>query len=431
MSATKSIHPDEKFTGDQLGAKMAKGGLAIGLVLLVIASFIAFNAEDHYRRFQFGYLTAWAFVYTNAAGALFMVLIHHLTRARWDSVLLRIAENIAMTFPLVGVLGLGFILPMLTKNNELYFWDWASGYLKEHPDAHHAVSHHLQGKLGWLDPVFFAARFVLYMAIYSGIAMYFSKKSRQQDLTGDPKLSDQMRIASGPGMLLFSLTTVFVGFDVLMSLSPEWYSTIFPVNLFGGAMVSIYAFMGLFTRVLQKSGKLTRSVTVEHYHDVGKLLFGFIFFWAYTAFSQFMLIWYANIPEEVVWYKVRMYGDWQYLSIVILVGWAIAYVALMSRWSKRVLPVFMVLCVWALVHHYLDLYWNVMPNITWAQHDGHMTGPLSGPIAAHAYHFAITDVLLLFGMLALFIGAIGRQMKGNLLPVKDPHLGASLAFENY
>jgi ABC-type proline/glycine betaine transport system permease subunit len=430
MSATKGIHPDEKYKAGTLGSSMAKIGFGVGLVVLVIASILGYTAEDHYRRFQYGYLTAWAFVYTIAAGALFFVLIHHLTRARWSSVLMRVAENISLTFPAVALLGLGFLLPMLTKNDELYFWDWATTQMKT-PEGHEVVSHHLQGKLGWLSPLFFTARFFVYMAIYSAMAIYFSRTSRKQDETGDPKLSDQMRVVSGPGMLIFALTTVMVGFDVLMSLAPEWYSTIYSVNLFGGAMVAFYAFLGLLSRAIQKSGRLTHSVTVEHYHDVGKLTFGFIFFWAYTAFSQFMLIWYGNIPEEVVFYKYRMYGDWQVFSIVLLVAWAIAYVALMSRWTKRILPVFMVMCVFALLHHYLDLYWNVMPNMTWGSIEGHITGPLSGELSQHPYEFAITDVLLLVGMLAMFIGAVGRQMKGNLLPVKDPHLASSLAFENY
>ena len=431
MSATKTIHPDEKYKAGTLGSSMAKIGFGLGLVALVAAAIFGYLAEDHYRRFQFGYLTAWAFVFTIAVGALFFVLIHHLTRARWSTVLRRVAENVSLTFPLIGVLGLGFILPMLTKNDELYFWDWATTMVKAHPDDPHVVSHHLHGKLGWMSPVFFAVRFVVYMAIYSGIAIYFAKKSRQQDDSGDVRLSEQMRIASGPGMLIFSLVTVMAGFDILMSLSPEWYSTIYSVNMFGGAMVGAYAFLGLLSRAIQKSGKLTHSVTVEHYQDIGKMLFGFIFFWAYTAFSQFMLIWYANIPEEVVFYKYRMYGDWMYLSIGLCIVWAIAYVALMSRWTKRILPIFMVLCVWSLVHHYIDMYWNVMPNMTWYGGHDHMVGPLAGPIAAHQYEFAITDLLLLIGMVALFVGAVGRQMKGNLLPVKDPHLGASLAFENY
>ena len=427
MSATKTLHPDEKYKAGNLGSNLSKL-LVVGVVILIIGAVIAFfnKDDDNYRRFQFGFLTAWTFVWTIAVGCLFFVLIHHLARARWSTVLRRIAENVSLTFPVLGVVGfLGFVLPMLLGNNELYFW----AYFDDHPDPH---NHHMMVKKGWLTPEFFAIRFVVYMAIYTAIATYFAKKSREQDESGDPKISEKLRIASGPGMLIFALTTVFAGFDIVMSLMPEWFSTIYSVNIFGGAMIGTYAFLGLFSRAIQKSGRLTRSVTVEHYHDLGKLLFGFTFFWAYTAFSQFMLIWYANIPEEVTFYRYRMDGDWMYLSIaVILCAWAIPYVLLLSRWTKRILPIFMALCAWQLFFHYIDLYWNIMPNMTWWAHDGHVVGPLHGPIAAHQYTFAINDLILLVGMFALFLGAVGRQMKGNLVPVKDPQLGASLAFENF
>jgi hypothetical protein len=426
MSATKTLHPDEKYQAGSLGSKMTVFGLGAGVFLVVGAILLALATGDPgFRRFQFGYLTAWIFIYTLATGSLFFVIIHHLTRARWSVTTRRLAENVSRAFPLVGLLGLGFVVPMLAGNNNLYFWS----YFQDHPDPH---NHHLMGKASWLNDGFFAARFVVYMMVYSGLAYYFANKSRQQDETGDPKLSERMRIAAGPGMLIFALVTVFTGFDVMMSLMPEWYSTIYSVNLFGGAMVGTYAFLAILARAIQKTGRLTRSITVEHYHDLGKLLFGFIFFWAYTAFSQFMLIWYANLPEEVVFYRYRMNGDWMYLSIIVLLCcWAIPYVLLLSRWTKRVLPVFMALCVWSLFFHYIDLYWNVMPNLHWHFADGHAVGPLHGPIADHAYQFAFTDVLLLAGLFALFLGAVGRHMKGNLVPVKDPHLGMSLSFENY
>lgn len=428
MSLTKALHPDEKVKAGTLGSTLAKVGFAGGIIALVVAYLLGHGAGDHLRRFQYGYLTAWLFVWSIACGSLFFVLIHHLARARWGTVLRRIAENVALTFPVLTVLGLGFLLPMHMGNHELYYWSWFGAQ----PHEIQELNHHLHGKLGWLNPGFFTIRFLLYMAIYSGMAIAFSRASRQQDETGDPKLSEKMRVWSGPGMLVFSLTTVFLGFDVAMSLQPEWYSTIYSVNLFGGAMVATYAFLGLFARATQKSGRLVHSITVEHYHDVGKYLFGFTFFWIYTAFSQFLLIWYANIPEETQFYKYRMFTDWQYLSIALLIGaFAIPYVALLSRWTKRILPIFMVLCVWQLVFHYLDLFWNVMPNVNWGMDHGMVTGPLSGPLDKHTFSIEVTDILTLVAMVLLFLGAVGRKMKGNLLPVKDPNLGSSLAFENY
>jgi hypothetical protein len=432
MSLTKSLSPDEKIKAGTLGTSMTRLGLPIGVVLLVLSIILGYLEHDHFKRFQYGALTAWMLIFTLCLGSLFFVMIHHLAKAKWSTVLLRVAENVSTAFPLVAVLGLVFLLPMLVlDNHQLYCWDYWHHMPKDMADDE--SFRRLHEKASWLSSGAFVLRYAVYMAIYSGLALWFARTSRKQDETGDPRLNDKMRVVSGPMMLLFGMTTVFAGFDLEMSLSPEWYSTIFSVNMFGGAMVGTYAFLALLTRSIQKSGKLQKAVTVEHYHDLGKLLFGFNFFWAYTAFSPLLLIWYSNIPEEVVWYRYRWAGtDWQYFTIAImLLHWLIPYVLLMSRWTKRILPVFMVICVEQLFFHYVDLYWNVMPNMVWGDNDGLSTGPLTGPLSAHDYHFAASDLLSLIAFFALFLAAVGSRMKGNLVPVKNPTLGASLAFENY
>jgi hypothetical protein len=423
----------DNYEAGTFGSRLVKAGGAAGVGFLLASILVAaLGPNDHFKRFQYGFLSAWMLIFTIALGALFFMLIHHATRARWDTVLLRTVENIATTFPIVAGIGAIFILlPMWAGNHNLYFWDYWQNLPPEL--KHDEVYHHLAKKSPWLNVGFFSIRYVVYMLIYSGVAFWFSSQSRKQDSSGDPKINDKLRIAAGPLLVLVGMTTVFAGFDFEMSLSPEWYSTIFSVNMFGGAMVGFLAFLAILLRVMQKSGRLTKSVTTEHYHDIGKLLFGFNFFWAYTAFSPFMLIWYANIPEEVVWYRYRWEGtDWQYLSIaVILFTWLIPYVLLLSRWTKRIMPVFMLVCAEQLLFHFVDLYWNVMPNITWGEHDGIVTGPLTGPLAAHTYDVVITDWLSLIGVFALFVAAVGSRMKGNLVAVKNPTLGASLAFENY
>ena len=207
----------------------------------------------------------------------------------------RIAEAITQAFPLIFVAGLGFILPLLFGYKDLYYW--------AHPDAHNPeINHTMLHKLGWLDPNFFALRYVIYGIAFSGIAQYFAKKSREQDESGDPQISEKLRIASGPAMVLFSLFTCAIAFDVLMSMAPKWYSTIYGVNFWASACIGAFAALGLMVLGIQRTGRLTRSVTQEHYHDIGKWMFAFTFFWAYTAFSQFMLQWYASNTRETVWY---------------------------------------------------------------------------------------------------------------------------------
>jgi hypothetical protein len=205
-------------------------------------------------------------------------------------------------------------------------------------------------------------------------------------------------------------------------------------------MIGCYAFLTLLSLGTQRSGRLTHSITTEHYHDLGKWVFAFVFFWAYTAFSQFMLIWYGNLPEETVWYKYRMFSDWQWVSIAVGIGqWAFPFLFLLSRWTKRILPSLVAFCVWVLVFHWLDLYWNIMPNITWetikhgegAAAVSHFVGPLAGdPVKLHI-GFSPVDITTWLGLIGIFVAGVGMSLKGNLVPTKDPQLPNSLGFENY
>jgi hypothetical protein len=278
-------------------------------------------------------------------------------------------------------------------------------------------------------------RYVVYGVLFSAMASYFTRKSREQDETGDPKISETLRIASGPAMIIYALITCFAAFDILMSMAPSWYSTIYGVNFWGSACVGGFAALGLLVLGIQRTGRLTHSVNAEHYHDIGKWMFAFTFFWAYTAFSQFMLQWYGNLPEETVWYKYRLFGEWQWVSIAMLVGfWAFPFVFLMSRWTKRIVPSLVFFAVWQLVFHWLDLYWNVMPSYDWlpAAHGGAqvVSGPLTGDTAYHHVGFNWLDITVWIGLVGVLLAGFGRNLQGNLIPVKDPTLGLSLAHEN-
>jgi hypothetical protein len=429
-NAEKTLHPDEKFKAGKLAGSFSKtgAGLAIGFGLLSLL--LGSQQGDHWKRFFFSYVTAWTFILSIAVGALFFVMLHHLVRSRWSAVLRRLAEVVTGTFPMIFVAGLGILIPLLAGYQDLYYW--------AHHDAHnHVINHHLISKLSWwLNPSYFAFRYVLYFAIFIAMARYFAAKSRLQDETGDPALSVTMRVVSAPLMIVFAFTTVFISFDIVMSLAPKWYSTIFGVNFFGGANIAFFSTLILLSLVIQRSGRLTRSITTEHYHDMGKWVFAWTFFWAYTAFSQFMLIWYANMPEETVFYKYRMFSEWRWVSIAVMVGhFAFPFVFLLSRWTKRILPSLTFFAVWQLVFHWVDLYWNVMPNYYWhpTSIDGQtvLSGPLMGDHSLNMVGFSPVDVTMWIAMIGLFLLGIGRSMTGNLIAVRDPHLPASLSFENY
>ncbi len=429
----KTLRPDEKIKAGKIGSTLSKAGLGIAILFLGLSIILAVMGspsgghESKFARFFHAYVIGWSYIFSIAVAMLWIVMLHHLVRGRWLTAVRRICEAMAGAFPIIFVAGLGFVLPLLFGYKDLYYW--------AHPDAHnHELNHHLLHKLGWLSPTFFTVRYIAYGIGFSFLAWYFQKKSREQDESGDPKISETLRIASAPAMILFSLLVSMAAFDILMSMAPKWYSTIYGVNFWGSACVGGFAALALIVLGVQRTGRLTHAINAEHYHDIGKWMFAFTFFWAYTAFSQFMLQWYGNMPEETHWYKYRMFGEWQWVSIAMVVGfWAFPFVFLLSRWTKRIVPSLVFFSVWQLVFHWLDLYWNVMPSYQWqvAFNDGVriVAGPLTGNTAFHRVGFSPVDVTVWIGLVGVFLFGLGRNLKGNLIPTKDPTLPASLAHE--
>ena len=427
---SRTLHPDEKVKAGKIGASLSKAGMAIAVLFLglsIVLTLVGSADVDSghtskWARFLHAYVIGWAYIFSICVGALWLVMLHHLVRGRWATVVRRVAEAMSCAFPIVFVAGLGFIIPLLGGYEDLYYW--------AHHDAHdHVINHHLLHKLGWLSPGLFALRYVIYGAVFIGLSRWFMKTSREQDESGDPQLSEKMRIVSAPAMIAYALATCMAAFDILMSIAPKWYSTIYGVNFWGSACVGGFAALALIVLGIQRTGRLTHSINTDHYHDIGKWMFAFTFFWAYTAFSQFMLQWYGNMPEETHWYKYRLFGEWQWVSIAMLVGfWAFPFVFLLSRWTKRIVPSLVFFAVWQLVFHWLDLYWNVMPAYDWHV-AGINEGPFMGNIAYHHVGFSAVDVTVWIGLVGVLLIGIGRNLKGNLIPVKDPTLGLSLAHE--
>lgn len=223
----------------------------------------------------------------------------------------------------------------------------------------------------WLSPMFFAIRMVLYFAIFSLIGWYFWSRSIKQDETGDPALTTRREWWAPLSVLSFALCVTFMSFDLLMSLDPAWYSTMFGVIFFANSFTAAIAGTILVCMFLQKKGYL-KTVHLEHYHDLGKLLFAFVFFWGYVSFSQFMLIWYASFPETAYWFEIHgmttvktapQYGSgWSYLSLLMLFGHLfVPFGFLLSRHVKRNLTALAGAAIWMLLMVYLDFYWYAMP----------------------------------------------------------------------
>jgi hypothetical protein len=428
MSAlVRTLPADEKIKAGKLGGNMMKAGAAVFVVFAIISIILGSMHGDNFKRFFYSLVTAWSWAIGVSIGMLWIILLHHLCRGRWITAVRRIAEAISQAFPILFVAGLGFMVPVALGYKDLYYWG--------HPDAHNALLNpHIQHKLGWLSPGFFFIRYIVYAVIFTGLANYFASVSRKQDETGDPALSTRMRVVSGPGMIIFSFATCLMAWDIQMSLAPKWYSTIYGVSFWASGNIAAFAVFALVVLWVQRSGRLIHAVTEEHYHDIGKWMFSFTFFWAYTCFSEFMLQWYGNMPEETVYWKYRMFGDWQWVSIAILVGyWAFPFVFLMSRWTKRIVPSLVFFAVWQIAFTWLQNFWRVMPQYDWEQsfHDNaHVVeGPLMGAISHHTVGLTAVDFTVWIAMIGVLMLGIGRSLKGNLIPTKDPTLGMSLAHE--
>ncbi len=402
---TAISNADERTRLDGWGDRAAALLSVVGLVALALAAIMGSLRGDRLSYFLHAYLTSYGFYLSISLGALFFVLVQHAARAGWSVAVRRIAEILAANIPMLAILFLPILIPMLLDNHSLYAWTDPRVV---------AESELLQHKHVYLDLPFFVARCVFYFAVWYWLTRYYLRCSVQQDTSGDAALTGRMERYSGPALLLYAGTVTFAAFDWFMSLEPKWFSTIYGVYFFSGAIVAGVAAIILAAVLLQSRGWLGRSITDEHYHDLGKLLFGFVIFWGYIAFSQYMLIWYANIPEETIYYRIRQTGGWAVVSLVLLfANLIIPFFGLMPRGMKRRKWALAFWAVWLLVFHWIDVYWLVVPS------------------AAASPTFGLIDACLIVGLGSLFLAGTVRVARNvSLVPQKDPRLAESLAFEN-
>jgi hypothetical protein len=393
------------FLGSRAGP-LALGAGVLGAAGLATAYGLGAVQGDGLRHFYFAYLVAYCFWLSIGLGSLFFILIHYLFRDTSAVVLRRLAETFAGTLPFMAVLLLPVVAPVLAGSHALYHW--LDPAVRE---ADHLLIH----KAPFLNLGFFIARIVAYFVIWSLLAWYFRSRSLKQDATGDHRLTRRMWILAAPAVVVLALTVTFFAIDMVMSLDAHWFSTIFGVYFFAGAMTGFFAALALVAVLLQRSGLLQGAITAEHYHDLGKLLFTFLFFWGYIAFSQYMLYWYGNIPEETEWFLRRQSGEWLGWSLLLLFGHLlIPFAILLSRYIKRRRRFLAPMAVWMLIAHWVDLYWLIMPEFS------HNRVPLS-----------FLDLAALLGVGGLFVAvAVQLARPYALAPLRDPHLADSLKFEN-
>lgn len=383
--------------GPTLLALMVAGGVAIIISLLAVG----FGDKETVKQLGFSWLYAYTYFFTIAIGGLFWVLVHHATDAAWSTVIRRQYENLANLLPVLAV----FFLPILFLAPHIY--KWMSVMPGEDPIW--------DDKQPYLQTWFFVVRTVVYFVVFILAAWLVRRYSVAQDTSGDPQCTIKLRRVTFASMPFFALALTFAAVDWLMTLDFHWFSTMWGVYIFAGSALASVSVMILVISALCNAGYLRNVVSVEHYHILGKLLLAFTIFWAYIGFSQYMLIWYANIPEETYYFYRRNVESWHTLNLILVAGhFFLPFLCLLARRSKKSPKFLCAIAAWILVMHWLDIYIIVMPIL-------HPEG-----FRPH-YLDLVTLVAIGAPLVLVFFRLLGRSA---LYPLRDPRLGESLRLTN-
>jgi hypothetical protein len=379
-----------------MAGPVSLGLAAVGLVGVAIAFL-----QNKQHAFA-SYLTSFSFFLAITLGSFFFMFVQYLSRSSWSVTVRRVSETISSNFWVLLVL----FVPLVFGLHDLFHWT--------HADVR-ATDAIIQKKAAYLNEPFFLARIAFAFAVWVFLGWYFFKHSTAQDRSKDPLITNRLGRWAAGAAVLFALTQTIWAIDWIMSLDPHWFSTMFGVYYFAGSVVAQYCVLILLVTWLRKNSGRTDLFRRDHYHDMGKLLFGHNVFWTYIGFSQFMLIWYANIPEETMFFHHRSEGSWKVISL--LLPWchfAIPFLYLMSWHVKRNIVAIGVGAVWLLVMCYIDIYWLIQPTF---HH--------------HGAHFGLGDagsLLLIGGVLFYFFQRKLAQV--NLIPAGDPRLPECLTYTN-
>lgn len=385
-------------TADQLIPELAQyqqrfllaGGA--GAVLSLVGWFM--NPAQFYR----SYLVAYMFVLGATNGCLALAMIHQLSGGAWGVVTRRIIGAASRVLPVLTLL----FLPIAFGMHDLYEWT--------HTEAV-AADGVLQHKSLYLNTPFFLARAALYFGVWNGVSFLLNKWSLEQDRGDDPAIAWRMQALSGAGLVLYGLTTTFASFDWMMSLDPHWFSTIYGVLIMGGQGLTAIATVVITLTWLSRREPLNTITVPQHFHDLANLMLAFVILWAYFSFSQYLIIYSANLPEEITWYTHRLHTSWRVIGVFLVVAhFAVPFLLLLSRSLKRQPEVLAKVAVGIIAVRLVDLFWLIAPQF-------------------HQEHLSISwlDIVLPLALGAIWIGCFLWQMRGRaILPIYDPQFAEAL-----
>jgi hypothetical protein len=366
-------------------------GIAGGLISVV-------GLWTNPAQFFQSYLVAYMFVLGVTLGCLALGMVHQLSGGAWGVVIRRPIGAASRVLPVLTVL----FLPLVFGMSHLYEWT--------HADVV-AADEALQHKQLYLNVPFFLIRAVFYFAVWNALSFFLNAWSLEQDRTGDPAIARRMQLLSAGGLLGYGLTVTFASFDWLMSLEPHWFSTIYGVLIIGGQGLAALAFLILASAWLSRRPPLQGIIVHSHFHDLGNLMLAFVMLWAYFAFSQYLIIWSGNLPEEIAWYLHRLQTGWRAVgALLVVLHFVVPFGLLLSRAIKRQPNLLVKVAYLILVLRLVDLYWLVAPEF---HRDGVVVSWL--------------DVVLPISLSAFWLGCFVWQLRGRaILPVHDPQFDEAL-----
>ena len=383
------------YTAPPRVASFQRIAMVVGVAGLALCA--AGFAADREHFFK-SYLLAYMFWIGIALGSLALSMVHHLSGGAWGVVIRRVLEAASRTLPFMALL----FLPIVFGMHELYIWTNADTV------AHDII---LQKKAPYLNVTFFLVRAALYFVLWSSLALLLSKWSLEQEREGEHGQSLRMQRLSGAGLVIYAVTILFMSVDWVMSLDPHWYSTMFGILFMGGQGLSALAFSIAVVVLLSRTEPMSRVIAPAHLHDLGKLMLAFVMLWAYFSFSQYLIIWSANLPEEIPWYLKRMGGGWQWVGLALIFGhFVLPFVLLLSSDIKKNGRTLIGVAVAVIVMRVVDLFWNIGPmhhdasfGVTWLD--------------------AVAPLALGGVWVALFLWQLQSR---SLLPMGEPYLAEAL-----
>ena len=373
----------------------------LGVIAFVALALCGAGAFIDPKQFSYSWLFAFAFFFTLCAGCFFWTIVHYAVDAEWTVVVRRQLENIAV---LIGVVAL-FFIPIFLLRHQLFDW----------MNIPPGTEENLDSKRAYLNLTFFVVRAVFFLGFFIIASQLLKRFSVRQDKDGNPKFTIWLRKVSFVSLPLFALCLTFGAYDWLLGLQYRWFSTMFGVYIFAGAAGASMSLLVLVISALRKAGYLQNVVTIQHYHIMGKWMFAFCVFWAYIGFGQYMLIWYANMPEETKYFLVRNTESWWYLSMLLVFGRFFGpFVILLLQSIKKNPNQLCYVAYWMLFMQLLDMYLVVLPAL-------HGTG----------IHLSLWDFVAFIAMGSTLAFAFLRIVgKTSLFPVRDPRLVESLKLVN-